>query len=109
MPSRPHPAGVELRPPPLCATSTLQQGTTLKEEEIRVNVKKLTVKVYHIDAHVPKSQANKEHHNIRQIKLPRLVSEVDLDWQHKGCNEALLLDWMRMEVAVFAVIVQSRH
>ncbi|KAF4804392.1 hypothetical protein TURU_008447 [Turdus rufiventris] len=37
-------------------------------QEIAAWVEKLAVKVHHVDAHVPKSRANKEHCNNRQIK-----------------------------------------
>ncbi|RMC20828.1 hypothetical protein DUI87_01681 [Hirundo rustica rustica] len=56
-------------------------------------MEKLTVKVRHVDAHVSKSQANEEHHNNEQVdKAAKVkVSQVDLDWQHKG--EVFLARW----------------
>ncbi|RMC01121.1 hypothetical protein DUI87_22387 [Hirundo rustica rustica] len=55
-------------------------------QDIAARVEKLTVKVRHVDAHVSKSQANEEHHNNEQVdKAAKVkVSQVDLDWQHKG-------------------------
>ncbi|RMC16999.1 hypothetical protein DUI87_06256 [Hirundo rustica rustica] len=49
--------------------------------------------VRHVDAHVSKSQANEEHHNNEQVdKAAKVkVSQVDLDWQHKG--EVFLARW----------------
>ncbi|RMC19015.1 hypothetical protein DUI87_03619 [Hirundo rustica rustica] len=46
-----------------------------------------------MDAHVSKSQANEEHHNNEQVdKAAKVkVSQVDLDWQHKG--EVFLACW----------------
>ncbi|RMC19116.1 hypothetical protein DUI87_03720 [Hirundo rustica rustica] len=51
------------------------------------------MKVQHVDAHVSKSQANEEHHNNEQVdKAAKVkVSQVDLDWQHKG--EVFLARW----------------
>ncbi|RMC01093.1 hypothetical protein DUI87_22359 [Hirundo rustica rustica] len=62
-------------------------------QDIAARVEKLTVKVQHVDAHVSKSQANEEHHNNRQVdKAAKVkVSQVDLDWQHKG--EVFLARW----------------
>ncbi|RMC18055.1 hypothetical protein DUI87_04934 [Hirundo rustica rustica] len=55
-------------------------------QDIAARVEKLTVKVRHVDAHVSKSQANEEHHNNEQVDKGAKVkvSQVDLDWQHKG-------------------------
>ncbi|RMC20133.1 hypothetical protein DUI87_00979 [Hirundo rustica rustica] len=62
-------------------------------QDIAAQVEKLTVKVRHVDAHVSKSQANEEHHNNEQVdKAAKVkVSQVDLDWQHKG--EVFLARW----------------
>ncbi|RMC03707.1 hypothetical protein DUI87_19699 [Hirundo rustica rustica] len=62
-------------------------------QDIAARVEKLTVKVRHVDAHVSKSQANEEHHNNEQVdKAAKVkVSQVDLDWQHKG--EVFLARW----------------
>ncbi|RMC21824.1 hypothetical protein DUI87_02693 [Hirundo rustica rustica] len=62
-------------------------------QDIAARVEKLTVKVRHVDAHVSKSQANEEHHNNEQVdKAAKVkVSQVDLDWQHKG--EIFLARW----------------
>ncbi|RMB91805.1 hypothetical protein DUI87_31733 [Hirundo rustica rustica] len=57
-----------------------------ENKDIAARVEKLTVKVRHMDAHVSKSQANEEHHNNEEVdKAAKVeVSQVDLDWQHKG-------------------------
>ncbi|GAB0208026.1 hypothetical protein GRJ2_003268300 [Grus japonensis] len=49
-------------------------------------LEKLVVKVHHVDAHVPKSQATEEHQNNQQVDQAAKieVAQVDLDWQHKG-------------------------
>ncbi|RMC19034.1 hypothetical protein DUI87_03638 [Hirundo rustica rustica] len=62
-------------------------------QDIPARVEKLTVKVRHVDAHVSKSRANEEHHNNEQVdKAAKVkVSQVDLDWQHKG--EVFLAHW----------------
>ncbi|RMC09970.1 hypothetical protein DUI87_12760 [Hirundo rustica rustica] len=62
-------------------------------QDIAARVEKLTVKVRHEDAHVSKSQANEGHHNNEQVdKAANVkVSQVDLDWQHKG--EVFLARW----------------
>ncbi|RMB98168.1 hypothetical protein DUI87_25649 [Hirundo rustica rustica] len=56
-------------------------------------VEKVPVKVRHVDAHVPKSQANEEHRNNKQVDQAAKteVSKIDLDWQHKG--ELFLAQW----------------
>ncbi|RMC17958.1 hypothetical protein DUI87_04832 [Hirundo rustica rustica] len=62
-------------------------------QDIAARVEKLTVKVRHVDAHVSKSQANEEHYKNEQVdKATKVkVSQVDLDWQHKG--EVFLARW----------------
>ncbi|RMC15407.1 hypothetical protein DUI87_07598 [Hirundo rustica rustica] len=62
-------------------------------QDIAARVEKLIMKVRHVDAHVSKSQANEEHHNNEQMdKAAKVkVSQVDLDWQHKG--EVFLAHW----------------
>ena len=42
--------------------------------------------IHHVDAHVPKSRTNEEHQNNKQVDQAAKieVSEIDLDWQHKG-------------------------
>ncbi|TRZ08247.1 hypothetical protein HGM15179_018861, partial [Zosterops borbonicus] len=54
---------------------------------------KLTVKVRHVNAHIPKSRANENHHNNEQVdKAAKVkVSQVDLNWPHKG--ELFLARW----------------
>ncbi|XP_051655122.1 uncharacterized protein LOC127476333 [Manacus candei] len=61
--------------------------------DIAGRVEKLSVKVRHVDAHVGKKRANEEHHNNEQAdRAARIkVSQVDLDWQHKG--ELFLARW----------------
>ncbi|KAK4814675.1 hypothetical protein QYF61_024982 [Mycteria americana] len=46
----------------------------------------LVVKVCHIDAHIPESQATEEHQNNQQVDQAAKieVAQVNLDWQHKG-------------------------
>ena len=46
----------------------------------------MVVKVHHVDAHVPKSQATEEQQNNRQVdQAARIkVAQIDLDWQSKG-------------------------
>ncbi|GAB0207492.1 hypothetical protein GRJ2_003214900 [Grus japonensis] len=53
----------------------------------------LIVKVCHVDAHVPKSQATEEHQNNQQVDQAAKieVAQVDLDWQHKG--ELFIARW----------------
>ncbi|KAJ7417530.1 hypothetical protein WISP_63891 [Willisornis vidua] len=62
-------------------------------QDITAWVQKMSVKVRHVDAHVPKSRANEEHHNNKQVdQAARIkVLQVDLDWQHKG--ELFLARW----------------
>ncbi|RMC20576.1 hypothetical protein DUI87_01427 [Hirundo rustica rustica] len=62
-------------------------------KDIATQVEKLPVKVRHVDAHVPKSQANEEHRNNEQVDQAAKieVSKIDLDWQHKG--ELFLARW----------------
>ncbi|RMC19597.1 hypothetical protein DUI87_03156 [Hirundo rustica rustica] len=62
-------------------------------KDIATQVEKLPVKVRHVDAHVPKSQANEEHQNNEQVDQAAKieVSKIDLDWQHKG--ELFLAQW----------------
>ncbi|KAK4806833.1 hypothetical protein QYF61_005629 [Mycteria americana] len=56
-------------------------------------VENLVVKVCHVDAHVPKSQATEEHQNNQQVDQAAKieVAQVDLDWQHKG--ELFIARW----------------
>ncbi|KAK4832415.1 hypothetical protein QYF61_023094 [Mycteria americana] len=51
------------------------------------------VKVRHVDAHVPKSQATEEHQNNQQVDQAAQieVTQVDLDWQHK--SELFIARW----------------
>ncbi|GAB0209430.1 hypothetical protein GRJ2_003408700 [Grus japonensis] len=55
-------------------------------QDIAAQLEKLVVKVGHIDAHVPKSQATEEHQNNQQVDQAAKieVAQVNLDWQHKG-------------------------
>ena len=51
------------------------------------------MKTCHVDTHVPKSQATEEHQNNQQADQAAKikVSQVDLDWQHKG--EQFMAHW----------------
>ncbi|RMC19977.1 hypothetical protein DUI87_00822 [Hirundo rustica rustica] len=62
-------------------------------KDIATWVDKLPVKVCHVDAHVPRSQANEEHQNNEQVDQAAKieVSKIDLDRQHKG--ELFLVRW----------------
>ncbi|GAB0210190.1 hypothetical protein GRJ2_003484800 [Grus japonensis] len=56
-------------------------------------LEKLVVKVRHVDAHIPKSQATEEHQNNQQVDQAAKieVAQVDLDWQRKG--ELFIARW----------------
>jgi len=56
-------------------------------------LEQLAVKVYHVDAHVPKSRATEEHQDNQQVgqAAKTEVSQVDLDWKHKG--ELFIARW----------------
>ncbi|KAK4828473.1 LOW QUALITY PROTEIN: hypothetical protein QYF61_026698 [Mycteria americana] len=56
-------------------------------------VENLVVKVRHVDAHVPKSQATEELQNNQQVDQAAKteVVQVHLDWQHKG--ELFIARW----------------
>ncbi|TRZ04792.1 hypothetical protein HGM15179_020391 [Zosterops borbonicus] len=62
-------------------------------KDIATQVEKLPVSVHHVDAHVPKSHANEERQNNKQVDQAAKieVSKIDLDWQHKG--ELFLARW----------------
>ncbi|KAF4803562.1 hypothetical protein TURU_014995 [Turdus rufiventris] len=62
-------------------------------KEIATRVEKLPVEVHYVNAHVPKSRANEEHRYKKQVDQASKieVSQIDLDWQHKG--ELLLTPW----------------
>ena len=52
----------------------------------------MVVKVHHVDAHVPKSQATEEQKNNHQVdQAARIVAQRVLDWQNKG--ELFLARW----------------
>ncbi|KAK4806863.1 hypothetical protein QYF61_012584 [Mycteria americana] len=70
--------------------SPIQQVVETAEGDAEEN---LVVKVHHIDAHVPKSQATEEHQNNQQVDQAAKieVAQVDLDWQHKG--ELFIARW----------------
>ncbi|KAK4806899.1 hypothetical protein QYF61_012620 [Mycteria americana] len=55
-------------------------------QDIAAQVENLVVKVRHVDAHVPRSQATGEHQKNQQVDQAAKteVAQVDLDWQHKG-------------------------
>ncbi|GAB0188395.1 hypothetical protein GRJ2_001304800 [Grus japonensis] len=62
-------------------------------QDIAARLEKLVVKVRHVDAHVPKSRATKEHQNNQQVDQAAKieVAQVDLDWQRKG--ELFIARW----------------
>ncbi|KAK4807077.1 hypothetical protein QYF61_018418 [Mycteria americana] len=62
-------------------------------QDIAARVENLVVKVRHVDAHVPKSQATEEHQSNQQVDQAAKieVAQVDLDWQHKG--ELFIARW----------------
>ncbi|GAB0207529.1 hypothetical protein GRJ2_003218600 [Grus japonensis] len=62
-------------------------------QAIAARLEKLVVKVRHVDAHVPKSQATEEHQNDQQVDQAAKieVAQVDLDWQPKG--ELFIARW----------------
>ncbi|KAK4823344.1 hypothetical protein QYF61_001621 [Mycteria americana] len=62
-------------------------------QDIAARVEKLVVKVRHVDAHIPKSQATEEHQNNQQVDQAAEieVAQVDLHWQHKG--ELFIAQW----------------
>ncbi|XP_010581152.1 PREDICTED: 7SK snRNA methylphosphate capping enzyme [Haliaeetus leucocephalus] len=70
----------------------LKAGFAIKEN-IAVRIEKLVVKVRHVDAHVPKSQATEEDQSNQQADQATKikVSQVDLDWHHKG--ELFMARW----------------
>ncbi|RMC19448.1 hypothetical protein DUI87_04059 [Hirundo rustica rustica] len=78
-------ANWQRRGKPICAAD--------EWKDIATRVEKLPVKVRHVDAHVPKSQANEEHRTNEQVDQAAKieVSKIDLDWQHKG--ELFLAQW----------------
>ncbi|RMB96504.1 hypothetical protein DUI87_27037 [Hirundo rustica rustica] len=73
-----------------------------REEKISSWSSQDTVKVRHVDAHVPKSRANEEHRNNEQVDQAAKieVSKIDLDWQHKG--ELFLARWAHDASAIRA-------
>ncbi|XP_050842343.1 uncharacterized protein LOC103824792 isoform X1 [Serinus canaria] len=62
-------------------------------KDIATRLEKLPVKVRHVDSYVPKSRANEEHRNNKQVDQAAKieVSKIDLHWQHKG--ELFLAQW----------------
>ena len=62
-------------------------------QDIASRLENLVVKVCHVDAHIPKSQATEEHQNNQQVDQAAKieVAQVDLDWQHKG--ELFIAQW----------------
>ncbi|KAK4827541.1 hypothetical protein QYF61_018885 [Mycteria americana] len=64
-------------------------------QDIAAQVENLVVKIHHVDAHVPKSCATKEHQNNEQVdQAARIeVAQVDQDWEHKG--ELFIAQWAR--------------
>ncbi|PKU43550.1 hypothetical protein llap_6154 [Limosa lapponica baueri] len=66
---------------------------TRQVAEATEGVEKLSVKVQHVDAHIPKSWATEEQQNNHQVDQAAKikVSQVDLDWQCK--SELFLAQW----------------
>ncbi|KAK4815608.1 hypothetical protein QYF61_004823 [Mycteria americana] len=62
-------------------------------QDIAAQVENLVVKVRHVDADVPKSQATEEDQNNQQVDQAAkiAVAQVDLDWQDKG--ELFIAPW----------------
>ncbi|GAB0206584.1 hypothetical protein GRJ2_003124000 [Grus japonensis] len=62
-------------------------------QDIAARLEKLVVKVRHVDAHIPKSQATEEHQNNHQVDQAAKieVAQVDLPWQRKG--ELFIARW----------------
>ncbi|GAB0203728.1 hypothetical protein GRJ2_002838400 [Grus japonensis] len=56
-------------------------------QDIAAWLEKLVVKVRHVDAHIPKSQATEQVDQAAKIE----GAQVDLDWQHKG--ELFIARW----------------
>ncbi|KAK4810487.1 hypothetical protein QYF61_004267 [Mycteria americana] len=61
-------------------------STAALRQNVAARVENLVVKVRHVDAHVPKSEATEEHQNNQQVDQAAQieVAQVDLEWQHKG-------------------------
>ena len=55
-------------------------------QDIAARVEHMTLKVRHVDAHVPKSRATEEHRSNEQVdKAAKIeVAQADLDWERKG-------------------------
>lgn len=69
-----------------------QSGLAEEWQDIAISVEKLLMKVCHVDAHVPKCQANEEVENELVDQAAKIeVSQIDLDSQHKG--ELFLARW----------------
>ncbi|KAF4803357.1 hypothetical protein TURU_016966 [Turdus rufiventris] len=60
-------------------------------KDIATRVEKLPVKVHHVDAHVPKSQANEEQRHNEQVDQASKIEVSKIDWQQKG--EWFLARW----------------
>ncbi|XP_067999348.1 uncharacterized protein [Melanerpes formicivorus] len=60
-------------------------------QDIAARLDRLPTKVRHIDAHIPKSRATEEHKHNHQADLAAKISQIDLDWEHKG--ELFLARW----------------
>lgn len=54
-------------------------------KDIAAQIKNMDVKVHHVDAHVPKSQATEEQQNNHQVDraAKTKVAQIDMDWQYK--------------------------
>ena len=55
-------------------------------KDTAAQIKNMVVKVHHVDAHVPKSQATEEQQNSYQADQAAKteVAQIDLDWNTRG-------------------------
>lgn len=55
-------------------------------QDIAAQVENMTLKLYHVDAHVPQSHATEEYQsNERVAKAAKIgIAQVDVDWEQKG-------------------------
>ncbi|RMC21718.1 hypothetical protein DUI87_02587 [Hirundo rustica rustica] len=71
-----------------------RKGPTYRKFTGFYMMENLFVKVRHVDAHVPKSQATKEHQKKQKVDqaAKNQMAQVDLDWQHKEVAALLIQD-----------------
>ncbi|KAJ7396399.1 hypothetical protein BTVI_145476 [Pitangus sulphuratus] len=67
-------------------------------QDIVAQVENMTLKVHHIDAHMPKSHATEEHQNNEQVdKAAKIgIDQVDLEWKGVVVKGAIwgVIEWM---------------